>query len=185
MKIVLNGTYGGFNLSYEAQALYLQAKGQEAYFYADVSSYDDFTKKHHYTLISFADLSKVKNILYIYCSTTYQGDKIDHFPEDVVNFRDIDRTDPVLVSVVETMGSKAASGRFASLEIQEIPDNTLYKIDEYDGLEDIITQDDDDWILAQENTCSPDITAQIQNLWATIKPAPVNYDPDLMFRYDK
>ena len=183
MKIVLNGCYGGFNLSYEAQALYLQAKGKQAYFYADVSSYDDYTKKHQYTLINFADLSKVKKILYIYCSTTYQGDKVDHFPIDVVNFCDIDRTDPILVSVVEAIGSKAASGRFASLEIREIPDGTLYKIDTYDGLEDIITQEDDDWILAQENTYSPDITTQILNVWTAMKPAP-DPDPNLMFKYD-
>ena len=68
------------------------------------------------------------------------------------------------------MGSAAASGRFASLYIEEIPNRTLYKIDNYDGMESIITQEDDDWILAQENKCSPDITTQIQNIWATIKP---------------
>ena len=83
------------------------------------------------------------------------------------------------------MGSKAASGRFASLEIQEIPDNTLYKIDEYDGLESLITQDDDDWLIARDHDIDQSDKQHIENLWATIKPAPNNYDPDLMFRYDK
>lgn len=171
MKIVLNNCFGGFSLSYEAMALYLYARNKEAFFYVDISSYDsNYTKTHKYERISLTDIHKVPTSRYIYCTTEDQGEVIDYFPRNVCNFNDIDRTDPTLISVVETMGSAAASGRFAELSITEIPDGTLYKIDYYNGMESIITQEDDDWILAQENKCSPDITAQIQNIWTTIKP---------------
>lgn len=184
MKIVLNECYGGFHLSYEAQALYVIASGKTPYFYADVSSYDDYRKKHRYKLVTLDEVNKIKNQLYIYCSTTDQGKYVDHFPFDTVDFKNISRSDPILVSVIETMGSETASGRFASLEIQEIPDGTLYQIDYYDGLEVLITQDDDDWLMAADNKCAPEVEAQIKNIWATMKPSPT-IDPDLMFRYDK
>lgn len=187
MKIVLNGCYGGFGLSYEAMVLYWHARCRDLYFYRDISVYDDYSKVHKYERISLSDIQQSRNTWtgFIYCTTKDQGEYLDHFPENVVHDRDIERTDPILVSVVETMGSKAASGRFASLEIQEIPDNTLYKIDEYDGLESLITQDDDDWLIARDHDIDQSDKQHIENLWATIKPAPNNYDPDLMFRYDK
>lgn len=181
MKLVLNECYGGFGLSYEAQYLYLQAKGQDAYFYADVSSYDDYKKKHKYKLVTLNDIQKLQRALYIYCTPTFQGEVIDEFPKDVINARDLDRTDPALVAVVEVMGSKAASGRFSSLQIEEIPDGTLYKIDEYDGLESLITQEDDDWLLAKENVCSEEISTNIKGLWSLIKPT-TELDPDLAFK---
>ncbi len=53
--------------------------------------------------------------------------------------RDIDRADPRLVSVVEALGWEA-NGRFADLEVIEIPDGTQYKIEDYDGMESIHEQ---------------------------------------------
>ena len=61
--------------------------------------------------------------------------------------RDIDRTDPVLVEVVETLGD-LASGSCALLRIANIPEGTLYRIDEYDGNESVMTQSDYDWRTA-------------------------------------
>ena len=55
MKIVLNGCYGGFGLSYEAMALYLHAKNREAFFYADISTYDDYNKIHKYKRVTLPD----------------------------------------------------------------------------------------------------------------------------------
>ena len=126
MKIVLNGCYGGFGLSYEAMALYWYARCRDLYFYKDISIYNDYS---------------------------------------------IDRTDLILVSVVETMGSKAASGSFAKLYIEEIPNGTQYKIDEYDGMEGLITKDDDGWHTAEFQHQSLQTQDRIKNMWATIKPA--------------
>lgn len=50
------------------------------------------------------------------------------------------RNHPLLVKVVEELGGghgTGASGRFANLEVVEIPDNIEYEIDEYDGIETI------------------------------------------------
>lgn len=185
MKIVLNGCYGGFGLSYEAMVVYWHARCRDLYFYRDISNYDGYSKVHKYERISLADIQRSRNTWtgYIYCTTEYQGEYIFNFPENVVNDRDIERTDPILISVVETMGSEAASGRFAKLYIKEIPNGTQYKIDEYDGIEELITKDDNDWKTATFQYQSLQTKFRIENMWATIKPDPIP-DPDLTFRED-
>ena len=50
--------------------------------------------------------------------------------------RDIERNDPVLVKVVEELGSKSF-GFAANLKIVEIPDDVDFVIQEYDGSEHI------------------------------------------------
>lgn len=59
----------------------------------------------------------------------------------------LDRTDSILVQVVEELGD-SASGRYAKLQICELEKGTLYRIDEYDGYESVMTQDDYDWSVA-------------------------------------
>lgn len=61
--------------------------------------------------------------------------------------REIERTDPNLLRVVEEMGP-AASGEYAELQIADIPTGTRYRIDEYDGLESVMTVDDYEWNVA-------------------------------------
>lgn len=183
MKIVLNGCYGGFCLSYRAICLYLMAKGETPYLYADYSYYDPYKKHQRYKKISLEDADFISQTKFIYISTKDQGEELTSHPTDIFNHYDIKRTDPILVSIVETMGSNAASGRYAHLFIEEIPDGTLYKIDEYDGIEELITKDDDDWIAANNNDSDPKIQQQINNLWSTIKPDPTP-DPDLTFKLE-
>ena len=182
MKIVLNGCYGGFGLSYEAMFLYLHAKHQEAIFYADVSIYDNYTKVHKYQRVTLPEI-RSSQFYMIYCTTKDQGELIHQFPEDVDDFHGIDRTDPILISIIETIGAEAASDIYSQLEVHDIPDGTLYKIDEYDGLETIITQDDDDWKAAISNYISIPTQTKIEQLWATIKPESAP-DPDLTFKED-
>lgn len=48
------------------------------------------------------------------------------------------RTDRNFISALESFGLKKASGRYASLEIFELPSNTTdWEIDKYDGSESI------------------------------------------------
>ena len=56
----------------------------------------------------------------------------------ICNLYAVLRLDPRLVKVVETLNEKA-NGRYAYLEIEEIPKEFehCYKIEEYDGLESI------------------------------------------------
>jgi len=61
--------------------------------------------------------------------------------------KDLSRSDPILVQVVEELGEEA-NGMYARLEIEELPAGTLYRIDEYDGLETVATQDGYKWSVA-------------------------------------
>lgn len=54
------------------------------------------------------------------------------------------REDPILIQVIETLGSKA-NGYCADLSIQEIPDGSRYEIDEYDGWETILPPREKGW----------------------------------------
>ena len=49
---------------------------------------------------------------------------------------ELDRTDPILIQVVEALGAEA-DGRFAKLCIIEIPDDIEWEITEYDGSESV------------------------------------------------
>lgn len=53
-------------------------------------------------------------------------------------YDDIERTDPKLIEVVETLGNEA-NGRYARLRVVNIPDDvTDWEIDEYDGAEKVL-----------------------------------------------
>ena len=56
--------------------------------------------------------------------------------------RDVDRTDKTLIAVVEKLGTNA-SGDCADLRIATVFGK--YRIDEYDGNEQVMTSDDYDW----------------------------------------
>jgi hypothetical protein len=49
---------------------------------------------------------------------------------------DYDRSNPKLVEVIEKLGDRA-NGGFAELEVVEIPDDVLWEISNYDGIETI------------------------------------------------
>jgi len=60
---------------------------------------------------------------------------------------EISRSDPFLVQVVEELGEEA-NDKTSRLQIEELPKGTLYRIDEYDGLESVETQDNYHWSVA-------------------------------------
>jgi hypothetical protein len=68
--------------------------------------------------------------------TTDNGDEVSGYT--------ISRDDPFLVQVVEELGDEAF-GNFSELEVVEIPEGVLYRIDEYDGMESIEYRDDINW----------------------------------------
>jgi hypothetical protein len=164
-------------------------KGQTPHFYVDCGSsayiceraglpFNENTRMYKH--VSLSDVEHLRENFYVYCTPTYQGEELTTFPEDIITSRSIERTDPILVSIVETMGSEAASDRFAELYIEELVDGIMYKIDEYDGMESLITEEDDDWITARPNPCQYDIEKNIKNLWATMKPESIP-DPDHLY----
>ena len=60
---------------------------------------------------------------------------------------DLRRDDPLLAQVVEELGEEADT-QFSELCIRELPKGTKYRIDEYDGLETVMTIDEYHWLVA-------------------------------------
>ncbi len=58
-----------------------------------------------------------------------------------------DRTDPHLLAVILELGEEA-NGDHAQLKIRELPAGTKYIIDEYDGIEAVVTLDEHEWRIA-------------------------------------
>jgi hypothetical protein len=106
MKIVINCDYGGFSLSDWAIETYADRKGIKL--------------KKEKTLDSFGGITLFTNIV----------------TNEDFESRDIERNDPVLVKVVEELGSKSF-GFAANLKIVEVPDDVDWEVVEYDGLEHI------------------------------------------------
>lgn len=106
MKIVINRDYGGYGLSDQAVREYGKRKG--------LNLVEDGPDDHGFT--------------YFYVN---EIDENNYFSD-----REIERDDPVLVEIVERLGSEA-NGRYSDLKIVEIPDDVDWDIMEYDGMEHI------------------------------------------------
>jgi len=127
-KVVINKCFGGFGLSEAAMRLYAEKKGLPFFVR---KQYESDMFKQYFT----ADPSLMATI------------DDDFYRKYSLYDGDFDRTDPVLVEVVEELGEKA-NGFAARLVVVELPKGTLYRIDEYDGLESIETDDDIEWRVA-------------------------------------
>lgn len=64
---------------------------------------------------------------------------LEKYPED-----SIERHDLILVEIVELLG-KEAGGQCSDLRIAELPSGTMYRIDSYDGMEEVATPEDYKW----------------------------------------
>ena len=124
MKVILNKCYGGFGISREGYEFYCKKKGLTPNFYIqDVPNH--LIKKNDCDNLSF------------YCFLKDYGDRVLETEVDWKTHLDLYtsyRDDPILIEVVEELGEKA-SGRFANLEVVDIPDDMDYVIDDYDGIE--------------------------------------------------
>ncbi len=107
MKIVKNVCFGSFSLSHEAVLEVAKLKGL----------------KLHYKKTQFLDC-------YSYWIGSSESKESYFYPHD------LERTDPALVAVVESLDKKSW-GRFAKLEVVDIPDGTEYEIEDHDGQESI------------------------------------------------
>lgn len=128
-RVVYNACYGGFGLSVEAVRRYAEIAGITLYEHTD----DFFTawyrvpREEYQRLIASGDYGAAN--------------------EAYFSVSDLSRTDPALVQVVEELGERA-NDSFAQLFIAEVPAGTRYRIDEYDGLESVMTIDDYEWSRA-------------------------------------
>ena len=116
-KIVLNRCYGGFEISNEAIEELLKRKGIK--FKKGINEFDS---------VIFLD----------------ENDKeIDFFRYENINLR----TDKDLIKLIEEKGSNFVSGFLSRLEIVKVQEGKKFIIDDYDGFEGIIYEDDFDWII--------------------------------------
>ena len=140
MKIVINTCYGGFGLSDEAKEMYLERK-------KILENKDDFVQVKKKSIFNNIHALVRKNLAESINST----EDLYNLPSTdclVLNDYDLDRTDPLLIEIVEKLGKSKASGDCAELVIEEIPKGSLYRIDEYDGNESIEYRDSDCWSVA-------------------------------------
>lgn len=133
MKIAINKCYGGFSLSDKAIEMIMKRKGLSCYRYKQTKShYSDGVDE--YTRIDDNELESSSIMNY---STIDLGKTIGNIPdENFWYYRNLERTDKDLVSVIEELGNEA-SGRYGRIVVIEIPDDVDWEIDDYDGIETI------------------------------------------------
>ena len=138
-KIVYNACFGGFSLSHKAVMRYAEIKGLSIYAFVDERGVDGRLQFGKMKPASTEDAASAFIIHYYTVP--------DHPDDSYFSDHAIERTDPALIQVVEELG-READGSCAKLKIAEVPSGTLYRIDEYDGSERVMTNDDYDWTVA-------------------------------------
>lgn len=111
MKVVINRCYGGFGLSDAAYEWLIEHKGWTL---GDSSNPEDWSK---FNIVRWEGIENYA---------------VGNMDNDCNDFR----THPDVIEVIETLG-KAASSKFASLKIVEVPDDVEWFISDYDGIETI------------------------------------------------
>ena len=130
MKIVINRCYGGFGLSSSAVKEYLKLKGKKCFFYKE-----DYVNKI-WNQVSDDSASNYDNTLTKDYGASFKYDWY-LIKDDYFYYGNIERTDEDLIKVVETLGSEKASGHLSRLQIIELPDDVVWELDEYDGIETV------------------------------------------------
>jgi len=126
MKVVINDTNIGLNLNIKAIKRYIELIGKECYFYkftedpficADQFKYELVDNIEDASIIITKNLGKIINGLIPreFCFKYYS--------------MNIDRTDPILIQVVEELGEEVNDCyHTSSITIKEIPDNVSWEI---------------------------------------------------------
>jgi hypothetical protein len=147
-KIVYNACYGGFSISEQALMRYAEIKGLTLY-PEDKPIMSGFTYVHRTYWLVPPDQRGGILPDEDFTSATLDARKASNeaYGKKSIGLRDFERSDPVLIQVVEELGD-AASGDFAKLKIAEVDAGQRYRIDEYDGNESVMTVEDYGWKVA-------------------------------------
>ena len=138
MKVVYNACYGGFGLSDKAIEAYLIKK--------EIPYYKVKTKMSFNSDVEFYKTEPSGELkakfLMEYHEFEYTKEENKWINENSLYDikREIERHDPILVSIVEELG-KEANSMSADLQIEDITGNK-YRINEYDGNESVSTPAD-------------------------------------------
>jgi hypothetical protein len=146
MKVVYNACFGGFSLSEAGIARYAEIKGITLYPERD-PQYPSFGIVTYWTVPPEDRTAILEGDAWNRASMEERKASNEAYGRMSLYSRDIPRDDPALVQVVEELGEKA-NGQCADLRIEDVPAGTLWRIDEYDGSERVMTQSDYEWKLA-------------------------------------
>lgn len=135
-KIVINVKFGGFSISDVAYERLIELSVPVQQYYKQ--------KRNPDTLLYEPEPRNDGKVIYDRTLTPEnQKEEIDKLTESNSLFGrywdtwiDEDRSNPLLVQVVEELGDKA-NNRYSKLKVVEIPDDVEWEIDEYDGNESI------------------------------------------------
>lgn len=148
MKIVINKCYGGFSLSREAVKRLAELQGRSCYFFThprpiDLDIYvpcNDGTEDYGFwTAFDISNPNEVLKKVKPWHDMTMEERQAHNslYIKHCIDTRPDDRTDKLLIQVVEELGTQEASGRHAKLKIVEIPDEVEWEIVEFDGMEEV------------------------------------------------
>lgn len=142
-KIVVNKCYGGFHLSAEATKMIAKLQGKECYFFKMKSGLNyervPIEEANHLFVTAFCTPEAPKQDNENWSTMTQeQKDASNKAYEDccIEDFSH-DRTNPLLVQVVEKLGDKASLPTVSNLKVIEIPDDVEWVIEDYDGIETV------------------------------------------------
>jgi hypothetical protein len=151
MKVVINRCFGGFGLSPLAVKRMAELQGRACHFFAQDLSlglcapYEEKTMEEASdTIVWHAfDVPNPDEVVPNIDAREWAQMTLDErkahnkkWESHRIADSDIERTDPLLIQVVEELGDKA-SGKLSKLRVVEIPDGVEWEIDEYDGMETI------------------------------------------------
>jgi len=106
-KVVVNACFGGFGLSHSA-------------------------------IMRYGNLANLNLV----CKMGTETYDVHYYKNGVINednyfsYYDLERDDPILVQVVEEMG-KEADGDMSELRIADVPDDVVWYVEDYDGIETV------------------------------------------------
>lgn len=136
-EVVINACFGGFSLSHEGTMAYGKRKGLTLY--PEPSEVDlkqgrsiEDAMIVHYFKVPPEQYHALENEI----KESGENWKRLNNKDWYFSCRDVPRDDPDLVAVVRELG-KRAGGKFAKLEIVDIPDDAEWEIAEYDGNEHV------------------------------------------------
>ena len=148
MKIVINACFGGFSLSRKAIKLLAEKHGRECYFFGHARNPDggrDFDRygpdDDQSMFFNAFDIPNPNEVLtrskpWHEMTSDEKDAQNNLYDKHSLDTRPDNRTDPLLIEVVEQLGA-AANGDCAELKVIEIPDGIEYEIQEYDGNESV------------------------------------------------
>ena len=141
MKVVINTCFGGFSLSKAAIARLAELQGRACYFFKthpkhyDRYVLDDDRETGFFTAFDIPNVDDVLGVKrWADMTDAERAAQNEFYHQHYLTDMSEDRTDPLLVQVVEELGARA-NGSCADLKVVEIPDGIEWEIDEYDGNE--------------------------------------------------